>query len=164
MRGGGRGASQSRTSRSPLPADAGRGRSRAFVKPHRDVVVANAPVSYGALELTVGILPDVPEGATVLDQVAEAGYAGIDLGPIGYFGYGEELAGNLARPQLQTPRRHPPPPPAAARGRLLRAAVQRSGEDAELRARSGRAARRVRCGERGRRRAASAAPPCGCRK
>src|ERR1700694_1224837 len=101
MRGGGRGASQSRTSRSPLPADAGRGRSRAFVKPHRDVVVANAPVSYGAFELTVGILPDVPEGATVLDQVAEAGYAGVDLGPLGYFGYGEQLAGNLARRGLR---------------------------------------------------------------
>ena len=51
----------------------------------RDVVViANAPVSYGAFELTVGIMPDVPDGATVLDQVADAGYAGVDLGPLGY--------------------------------------------------------------------------------
>jgi inosose dehydratase len=71
------------------------------VKPDGDIVVANAPVSYGAFELTVGILPDVPEGAAVLDQVAEAGYAGIDLGPLGYFGYGEELAGNLARRELR---------------------------------------------------------------
>ncbi|HYR50095.1 MAG TPA: TIM barrel protein [Candidatus Eisenbacteria bacterium] len=64
------------------------------------IVVANAPVSYGAFELTVGILPDVPEGAAVLDEVAAAGYAGIDLGPLGYFGYGEELAENLARRRL----------------------------------------------------------------
>jgi inosose dehydratase len=60
------------------------------------IVIANAPVSYGAFELTVGILPDVPDGAAVLDEVAAAGYAGIDLGPLGYFGYGEELAQNLA--------------------------------------------------------------------
>jgi len=64
------------------------------------IVVANAPVSYGAFELTVGILPDVPDGAAVLDEVAEAGYAGIDLGPVGYFGYGEELAKNLGRRHL----------------------------------------------------------------
>jgi inosose dehydratase len=71
------------------------------VKPVGAIVVANAPVSYGAFELTVGILPDVPDGAAVLDQVAEAGYAGIDLGPLGYFGYGDELAGNLARRGLR---------------------------------------------------------------
>lgn len=62
----------------------------------KSIVVANAPVSYGAFELTVGILPDVPDGEAVLDEVAAAGYAGIDLGPVGYFGYGEELKDNLA--------------------------------------------------------------------
>ena len=61
-----------------------------------NIVVANAPVSYGAFELTVGILPDVPDAATVLDEVAGAGYAGIDLGPLGYFGYGDELSDNLS--------------------------------------------------------------------
>jgi inosose dehydratase len=61
------------------------------------IVVANAPVSYGAFELTVGILPDVPDGATVLDEVAAAGYEGIDLGPLGYFGYGNELSAALTR-------------------------------------------------------------------
>ncbi len=66
----------------------------------RDVVIANAPVSYGAFELTVGIMPDVPDGDTVLDEVAGAGYAGIDLGPIGYFGYGEDLASSLRRRNL----------------------------------------------------------------
>ena len=61
------------------------------------IAVANAPVSYGAFELTVGILPDVPEAGDVLDEVAAAGYAGIDLGPLGYLGYGEVLARNLDR-------------------------------------------------------------------
>ena len=61
------------------------------------IVVANAPVSYGAFELTVGILPGVPDGDTVLDEVAGAGYAGIDLGPMGYLGYGEDLAAALRR-------------------------------------------------------------------
>jgi len=60
-------------------------------------VVANAPVSYGAFELTVGILPEVPEPETVLDAVADAGYAGIDLGPPGYLGQGDVLAENLRR-------------------------------------------------------------------
>ena len=68
-----------------------------MTQPHaKSIVVANAPVSYGAFELTVGILPDVPDGEAVLDEVAAAGYAGIDLGPVGYFGYGEELKDNLA--------------------------------------------------------------------
>src|SRR5262245_16532519 len=60
------------------------------------ISVANAPVSYGAFELTVGRDPNVPDGLRVLDQVAEAGYAGIDLGPAGYLGTGEELADRLA--------------------------------------------------------------------
>jgi inosose dehydratase len=64
------------------------------------VVIANAPVSYGAFELTVGILPDVPAGEAVLDEVASAGYAGIDLGPLGYLGYGDELAANLRSRKL----------------------------------------------------------------
>jgi inosose dehydratase len=60
------------------------------------IAVANAPVSYGAFELTVGHDPDVPDGITVLDQVAAAGYAGIDLGPVGYLGSGERLGELLA--------------------------------------------------------------------
>lgn len=63
----------------------------------RRIAVANAPVSYGAFELTVGIMPDVPDAEEVLDQVAGAGYAGIDLGPLGYFGLGQELKLNLAK-------------------------------------------------------------------
>ena len=53
-------------------------------EPRAGIVVANAPVSYGAFELTVGIDPNVPDGVEVLDEVAAAGYAGIDLGPVGY--------------------------------------------------------------------------------
>lgn len=60
------------------------------------LVVANAPVSYGAFELTVGVDPHVPDALTLLDEVAAAGYAGIDLGPAGYLGEGAELADRLA--------------------------------------------------------------------
>lgn len=60
------------------------------------IVVANAPVSYGAFEVTVGIDPNVPDGDAILDEVAAAGYAGIDLGPVGYLGEGEELGRKLA--------------------------------------------------------------------
>ena len=64
------------------------------------IAVANAPVSYGAFELTVGHDPDVPDGESVLSQVAAAGYAGIDLGPVGYLGRGDELGEALARHHL----------------------------------------------------------------
>lgn len=61
------------------------------------LAIANAPVSYGAFELTVGIYPDVPDGEGVLSAVASAGYQGIDLGPVGYLGHGPSLAENLRR-------------------------------------------------------------------
>jgi inosose dehydratase len=60
------------------------------------IAVANAPVSYGAFEITVGHDPNVPDGVSVLDQVAAAGYAGIDLGPVGYLGSGTRLGELLA--------------------------------------------------------------------
>ena len=59
------------------------------------IVVANAPVSYGAFELTVGRDPNVPDGLQLLDEVAAAGYAGIDLGPVGYLGSGRSLMERL---------------------------------------------------------------------
>ena len=65
-----------------------------------NIVVANAPVSYGAFELTVGILPNVPDGAMVMDEVAAAGYAGIDLGPGGYLASKEQLGEELRRRHL----------------------------------------------------------------
>jgi len=64
------------------------------------IVIANAPVSYGAFELTVGILPNVPDGAMVMDEVAAAGYAGIDLGPPGYLAAKDELGEELRRRKL----------------------------------------------------------------
>ena len=59
------------------------------------IAVANAPVSFGAFEVTVGIDPNVPDPITVLDAVQRAGYAGIDLGPPGYLGSGNELRRRL---------------------------------------------------------------------
>lgn len=63
---------------------------------HGAIAVANAPVSYGAFEITVGHDPNVPDGLSVLDQVAAAGYGGIDLGPVGYLGSGAQLGELLA--------------------------------------------------------------------
>jgi inosose dehydratase len=48
--------------------------------------VANAPCSYGAFEITVGVLPDVPDAEHVLGAIAAAGYEGTELGPPGYLG------------------------------------------------------------------------------
>lgn len=60
------------------------------------IAVANAPVSYGAFEVTVGFDSDVPDGGQVLDAVRDAGYAGIDLGPVGYLGGEADLGSRLA--------------------------------------------------------------------
>lgn len=60
------------------------------------IEVANAPCSYGAFEVTVGVDPNVPDGPGLLDAVAAAGYRGIDLGPVGYLGAGAELGERLA--------------------------------------------------------------------
>jgi inosose dehydratase len=70
------------------------------LRPVDRIAIANAPVSYGAFELTVGMMPGVPDGETVLDAVASAGYAGIDLGPLGYLGEGNDLKSRLARHNL----------------------------------------------------------------
>jgi inosose dehydratase len=56
--------------------------------------VANAPCSYGAFEVTIG-LASVPDPVTLLDAVAHAGYEGIDLGPVGYLGADRVLAERL---------------------------------------------------------------------
>lgn len=60
------------------------------------IFLANAPVSYGAFEVTVGIDPNTPSGLAILDEVSSAGYQGIDLGPVGYLGSGKELGQRLA--------------------------------------------------------------------
>jgi len=60
------------------------------------VKIGNAPVSYGAFEVTVGKHEGVPAAADVLDAVQVAGYEGIDLGPLGYLGLGDELRSALS--------------------------------------------------------------------
>jgi inosose dehydratase len=62
--------------------------------------IANAPVSYGAFELTVGVVPNVPDAERVLDAIAEAGYDGTELGPPGYLGEGDVLRERLRRRDL----------------------------------------------------------------
>jgi inosose dehydratase len=61
----------------------------------QEMAVANAPCSYGAFEITVGVDPNVPPGLTLLDEVTRAGYRGIDLGPLGYLGSVDELPARL---------------------------------------------------------------------
>jgi len=62
-----------------------------------NIDVANAPCSYGAFEITVGVLPDVPDPESVLDAIAQAGYGGTELGPPGYLGDRESLRGRFER-------------------------------------------------------------------
>jgi inosose dehydratase len=62
--------------------------------------VANAPCSYGAFEVTVGVLPNVPGPDEVLRAIADAGYEGTELGPPGYLGRGETLHERLERFEL----------------------------------------------------------------
>jgi inosose dehydratase len=59
------------------------------------MVVANAPCSYGAFEITVGVDPNVPPGDELLAAVSDAGYSGIDLGPLGYLGTADDLPARL---------------------------------------------------------------------
>jgi inosose dehydratase len=57
--------------------------------------LANAPVSYGAFELTVACEPGVLGPERVLRAIADAGYAGTELGPPGYLGEGDTLRSRL---------------------------------------------------------------------
>lgn len=65
------------------------------------VRVANAPCSYGAFEITVGVLPNVPGPEEVLGAIAGASYEGTELGPPGYLGEGAALRERLERFQLE---------------------------------------------------------------
>ncbi|NJP95725.1 TIM barrel protein [Nonomuraea sp. FMUSA5-5] len=56
--------------------------------------VANAPVSFGVFELSDGPPPLTPD--EMVRALAEAGYEGIDSGPIGYLGTGSELRERLS--------------------------------------------------------------------
>ena len=59
------------------------------------MAVANAPCSYGAFEITVGVDPHVPPALELLEAVSDAGYRGIDLGPLGYLGDADTLPSRL---------------------------------------------------------------------
>jgi inosose dehydratase len=63
--------------------------------------VANAPLSYGAFEMTVGTDFAVPDPGRILEAIGAAGYEGTDLGPPGYLGEGDVLAERLAANRLQ---------------------------------------------------------------
>jgi inosose dehydratase len=65
------------------------------------VRVANAPLSYGAFEMTVGTDFTVPAPEKVLEAIGGAGYAGTDLGPPGYLGEGDALRERLAANALE---------------------------------------------------------------
>jgi inosose dehydratase len=61
------------------------------------VQVANAPLSYGAFEMTVGIFPNVPGPDELLTEMASAGYEGTELGPPGYLGENGALRARIER-------------------------------------------------------------------
>jgi inosose dehydratase len=69
--------------------------------------VANAPLSYGAFEMTVGTDFPVPDPARVLEAMAAAGYAGTELGPPGYLGSSDlgelELVGGFVQIAFSDP-------------------------------------------------------------
>ena len=62
---------------------------------------ANAPLSYGAFEVTVGRYPNVPGADELLREIASAGYEGTELGPPGYLGSERELPARLERHGLE---------------------------------------------------------------
>jgi inosose dehydratase len=63
--------------------------------------VANAPLSYGAFEMTVGTDFAVPAPERILEAIRAAGYAGTDLGPPGYLGEGDVLRERLEANALE---------------------------------------------------------------
>jgi inosose dehydratase len=63
--------------------------------------VGNAPLSYGAFEMTIGVFPNIPGPEQYLDEVAKAGFAGTELGVPGYLGEGEELRRRLDERRLE---------------------------------------------------------------
>jgi inosose dehydratase len=62
---------------------------------------ANAPLSYGAFEVTVGVYPNVPGPDDLLAEIAAAGYEATELGPPGYLGGESDLRPRLERHGLE---------------------------------------------------------------
>ncbi|MEU4014641.1 TIM barrel protein [Microbacterium sp. NPDC028030] len=63
--------------------------------------IANAPVSYGVFELARPDLVALPQGEELARWISEAGYQGIDLGPVGLLGRGADLTDRLDRHGLE---------------------------------------------------------------
>ena len=95
--------------------------------------VANAPLSYGAFEMTVGTDFAVPDPERILEAIGAAGYEGTDLGPPGYLGEGDVLA--------RAPGRQPP----ADRRRLRPHAILRGRAEEDV---AGAASTRSTCSTR----------------
>jgi inosose dehydratase len=70
-------------------------------KGNRVIRIANAPVSYGVFELARPDLVALPEGEELARWISEAGYQGIDLGPVGLLGRGTDLTDRLQRYGLE---------------------------------------------------------------
>jgi inosose dehydratase len=47
--------------------------------------IGNAPVSFGAWSLEASRVPGVPGPERILQELADAGYDGVELGPLGFF-------------------------------------------------------------------------------
>lgn len=62
--------------------------------------IANAPVSYGVFELARPDLVALPAGEELARWISDAGYQGIDLGPVGLLGTGAALTERLDRHRL----------------------------------------------------------------
>jgi inosose dehydratase len=62
--------------------------------------IAAAPVSYGVFEITVG-RSGLPDGPALVQAMADAGYAGSELGPPGYLGTGRDIGELLAAHDMQ---------------------------------------------------------------
>src|SRR5919198_1539773 len=76
----------------PAPSTASRiglERSKRVAYAVLPIRVASAPCSYGVFEITVD-RAGLPDGRELARVMAEAGYAGTELGPPGYFGEGDE--------------------------------------------------------------------------
>ncbi|MFT4233444.1 MAG: sugar phosphate isomerase/epimerase [Microbacterium sp.] len=63
--------------------------------------IANAPVSYGVFELARPDLVALPDGEQIAAWVSEAGYAAVDMGPVGLLGLGDDLVDRLHRYALE---------------------------------------------------------------
>ncbi|SED83348.1 sugar phosphate isomerase/epimerase family protein [Ruania alba] len=61
------------------------------------ITLANAPVSYGVFEMDAEEGVELPGADELASMIAAAGYRGIDSGPIGMLGRGEELRDRLRR-------------------------------------------------------------------